>query len=140
MSDQFGKKRLVRWSAALYGLAVLVLGLAAGEPSEAAWWLGAVVFLGWVASPIIGGFLIARALRNKHAFWIAFILIVLIAAVGFADQWYVMFVGPSDAQNALIMIFVPLYQWLAVACALAVSWVLGRLVFKSSADAVEPDS
>ena len=119
-----------RVTALLYALAVAVMGLRAGQPGTLSWWLGALPFLAWCALPVVVGLWVHRWFSGlARAFYL--LAIAAIAGGGFALQWYVMFIGPADAQNALILVFAPLVQWVLVACATALAGLLNRYVFKS---------
>lgn len=113
-----------RFAGALYAIAVLVMSLRAGEPDKMWWWLIALPFVAWIASPVLGGLWLWRWLSGQVAKTVFLVLLATIAISGFALQWYTMFIGASDAQNALILLFVPLYQWVAV----GISFMLGRML------------
>lgn len=119
----------VRWSAAaLYVLAVLLMGVRAGQPDQAWWWLGEIPFTAWIASPILAGLFFHSRFGNETARLAFAILLAAIAVAGFALQWHVLFIGPSDAQNGLVALFAPLYQWFGVLLSLALCWLGGKLM------------
>ena len=132
MSGSIARVPLTNAAALLYLLAQVLIGVRAGDPTDLWWWLGEVLFLGWCVSPIWAGLWLARRLPGSIPFGGCFLGVLAIAVIGFAEEWYVLFVGPSDAQNALIMIFAPLLQWVAVGIAVTLAWMTGRYVFKSS--------
>jgi hypothetical protein len=119
-----------RWAGGLYVIGVLVMSLRAGEPEKLWWWLGALIFVVWISSPVLGGLWLWRLLSRQGAKVLYLLLLAIIAIAGFALQWHTMFIGPSDAQNALILVFVPLYQWVAVGLSFGLSkllaWVSAR--------------
>lgn len=122
---------MTRWSfsriaGALYLIAVGMLCIRAGEPGDPQWWLMAVPMAAWIASPVVGGLFLGRRFRSGPARILFASLLAVIAVLGFALQWYTMFIGPSDAQNALVLVFVPLYQWVGVVSGLALAWLLAR--------------
>lgn len=118
---------LRRWAGVLYVLAVMVLALSAGEPGKLWWWLGALPIVAWISSPILGGLWLVRLLANSMAAASYLALLAIIAIAGYALQWHTMFIGPSDAQNALILVFVPFWQWAAVALILGLCMAVARV-------------
>lgn len=110
--------------------AVFVMCIRAGEPEHAWWWLVMIPFTVWIASPVLGGLWLARRFEREAVRLLFLLLIAIVAMAGFALQWYTMFIGPSDALNALILLFVPLYQWVAVGLSFGLSrmlaWVSDR--------------
>jgi hypothetical protein len=85
----------------------------------------------WCASPIAGGVWLSRQIPGDVMYGICFAALALIAVAGFAEQWRVMFLGPVDALNGVIFLFVPFYQWLMVGVVFAVAFGIGRYVNKS---------
>ncbi len=127
-----GKRNtVIRSISAVYSMAVLVLGLKAGEPDRMDWWPGGLLMMAMMASPIVLGLLLSRKIGEGAALGFWLFAMAIIAAAGLALQWYTMFIGPSDAQNALVLVIVPVLQWLAVGAAFALAWILGRYVDKS---------
>ena len=120
----------IRRSAAIaYLIAATVLVFRAGNPSESMWWLVGLGFVLWIASPVIFGLWAARWIKGgAHIGYI--VAVALVAVVGFGIQWYALFIGPSDAQNALALVFGPLYQWIAICGVFAIAWLLARYVLK----------
>ena len=115
------RRSLIRRScAALYALAALVLVLRAGEPQNPTWWIGGVVFFLVVASPVVVGLWLARWLKSRvyHVFCVA---LAVIAIYGIYLQWRTMFADEPDAQSALVLLFVPFYQAVAVGLAFIVA-------------------
>jgi hypothetical protein len=131
MKEFYLKQPVMAAIAILYCVAVLVMGIRAGEPSQIWWWIKAIPFLGWVASPVVVGLWLSRLMKSLAARLLFLAALIGIGIYGFADQWHVMFVGPSDAQNALIMIFDPLLQWMAVGLIFFIVLLGDRLVLKS---------
>ena len=120
---------LRRSTALAYLTAAAVLVFAGGSPSEPSFWLFGFVFLLWVASPVIFGLWVARWIRGGvHFGFLA--SVILLAVFGFGLQWHTLFIGPSDAQNGLALIFGPLYQWIAICGAFIIARILARYVFK----------
>ncbi|OBX18792.1 hypothetical protein A9995_09480 [Erythrobacter sp. QSSC1-22B] len=78
----------------------------------------------WIASPVVTALWLAKFV-NGIARKLDLAMIAAIAGFGFYLQWRVMFIGPPDAQNALILLFVPLYQWMAVAVTFVLAWLVG---------------
>ncbi|WP_145916888.1 hypothetical protein [Erythrobacter sp. QSSC1-22B] len=111
-------------AAAVYALAAVVLIFRAGEPGDSAWWPSGILFGLWIASPVVTALWLAKFV-NGIARKLDLAMIAAIAGFGFYLQWRVMFIGPPDAQNALILLFVPLYQWMAVAVTFVLAWLVG---------------
>lgn len=119
-----------RVAAAVYVLAVVVVIFRAGQPGDSAWWPSGILFGVWIASPVVTALWLARFVKGiVHSLYL--VVVAAIASFGFYVQWRVMFIDPSDAQSALILVFAPLYQWVAVAIAFGLAWIVGRYVFKS---------
>lgn len=85
----------------------------------------------WGASPIAVGVWRVRHIPGNGLYVACFAALIAIALIGFAEQWRVMFWGPVDALNGVVLLFVPFYQWLMVGLVLALAFVIGRYVHKS---------
>ena len=109
---------------AIYVVASLVLLLKAGGLG-----LG-LVFLLWVASPVAGGAWIGRYFRSELVSGVFYASVILAGIWGYYEQWWVMFVAPSDPQSALVFVIVPFYQWVLIGIAAAVLAVWQRYVEK----------
>ena len=131
MKDFYHNRPFMAALAALYAIAALVMGVQAGEPSSIIWWAVAFPFLAWVASPVVVGLSLSRFMSRKLTRAIFVAAVVAIGLYGFLDQWHVMFIGPSDAQNALVMIFDPMLQWVAVGLVFFIASFAERYVLKS---------
>jgi hypothetical protein len=83
-----------------------------------------VPFAIWIASPVLGGLYLWRHFCGVGARAVYATLLAVVAIAGFGLQWHTMFIGPPDAQNALILLFIPIYQWMAV----GLSFVVCKLV------------
>jgi hypothetical protein len=121
---------LRRAAAIAYLIAAIVILIRGGDSSEPWLLVAGVLFVLWISSPVAFGLWSARFIRGSiHFVYLAVCIIVGVA--GFGVQWHVMFIGPSDAQNGLILIFIPLYQWTAIIIAFAIARLLARYVFES---------
>ena len=98
MSRPSPSKLTVIAVAAAYGVAVAVVILRSGEPQLPRWWVAGLAFFLWGISPICAAVLI-------RASWISAAGLLVIAVTGF----YLYSLG-----DALLFLFVPLYQWVAV--------------------------
>ncbi len=130
MTESPTRTKMIRAIAVTYVVAILILTIRAGEPGRLEWWLGGSLLIGLMASPIVAGLWVSNKIVGGMAGSLFVAAVACIAVVGFGLQWYTMFMGPSDAQNALVLIVVPILQWLAVGAAFAVAWFLGRYVGK----------
>ena len=101
--------------------------LRAGEPDQLWWWLGALPFVVWVASPVLGGLWLGRLQAEGLARTSFFVVLAMIGFAGYALQWHTLFIGPADAQNALVHLFVPICQWGAVGLSVGLCRLLGRV-------------
>src|SRR5690606_37153078 len=87
MIEFYRRRPVLAVFAGAYSVAVLVMGVRAGEPSRIWWWLGAIPFLAWVASPIVVGLWLAEALKALSTRLIFFAALVGVGIYGYADQW-----------------------------------------------------
>jgi uncharacterized Tic20 family protein len=94
----------------------LVLGaliLYAGEPNNSWWWAGALPFALWVIGPAVAPFLIARH-KPRQWFSITMFLYVVASSIFSGFAYYDAFFRSKSSTEALVMVFIPLYQWLAL--------------------------
>jgi len=98
---------------AMYGVASLVLLLKAGG-----FGLG-LLFVLWVASPVVLGAWVGRYFRSELVSSVLYASVILVGVWGYYEQWWVMFVAPSDPQSALVFVIVPFYQWALIGAAAA---------------------
>jgi uncharacterized membrane protein YgdD (TMEM256/DUF423 family) len=85
-----------------------------GEPGHLWWWAGALPLVLWVIAPAIAPYLIA-ARKSRRWFSIAMFLF-LIASTIFSGVIYCdALLLSSSSTAALVMVFIPLYQWMALA-------------------------
>lgn len=94
----------------------LVLGalmLYAGEPNNLWWWAGALPFALWVVGPAVAPFWIAR---HKSRPWLSMIMFLYVIASSIFSGlvYHDAFFRSKSSTSALVMVFVPLYQWLAL--------------------------
>ena len=94
-------------------LALGALMLYAGEPDNPWWWAG-LPFALWVIGPAVAPFLIAI---YKPRQWLSITMFLyFVASSLFAGLAYQgAFFRSTSSTAALVMIFIPLYQWLALA-------------------------
>ncbi len=106
-------------SAALFTIAMLIY---AGHGWEKGinWWAITCLFGAWAISPYIGIVGFSRTWSEDHKERITrllgFILVIAFGIIVLIDGFFI----HSDAQNALLFIFLPLYQWIGIAIVLAV--------------------
>ncbi|TCP33191.1 hypothetical protein [Sphingomonas sp. BK235] len=109
--------------AVAVALAALILFL--GHPGEPRWWALALPFAGWVIGPSVATYLLAR--RWGEPRWAAPLLLAALLASSLAAgiTYYRAFVVSESSTAALALVFVPLWQWVALAC-LALAIIAGR--------------
>lgn len=98
------------------GSSVALAGLLfyAGDPTSFDWWLFAVPFGLWVIGPAIAPWIVARW-RRQSAVTIALLIFLSISSLASALSYYDAFFRSTSSTSALILIFLPLYQWVAFA-------------------------
>lgn len=105
---------VLRISCATVAFALAALIVYAGEPSRPGWWIGALPFALWVIGPAVAPCLIAT---RKSRPWLSITMLVYLAVSsivsGFA--YYDAFFLSKSSTAALTLIFIPFYQWLAIA-------------------------
>ena len=104
----------LRILCALVAFALGALVVYAGEPSHPGWWMGALPFALWVIGPAVAPCLIAN---HKSRPWLAITMFLYLAVSsvvsGFA--YYDAFFRSKSSTAALTLVFIPFYQWLAIA-------------------------
>jgi hypothetical protein len=95
--------------------ALIALVLHAGEPADLSWWPIAIPFTAWIVGPAVIPYFLARRIKRR---WFVCLMLVFLAlsSAGSAFLYYQAFVVSTSSTAALVMIFVPLYQWIALAC------------------------
>lgn len=94
--------------------ALTALMLYAGEPAELWWWLLAAPFGIWIIGPSLMPYVLARWIKRRRFVYVMLAFLALSSAWS-AAVYYQAFVWVSSTA-ALVMIFAPLYQWIALAC------------------------
>ncbi|HEU5286020.1 MAG TPA: hypothetical protein VFU20_05860 [Sphingomicrobium sp.] len=104
-----------------YGLAVLTTMLQAGEPNAFWWWLLFFPFYAWWLAPV------GLPLFYPWPSW--FITLPIGAMAAYSSHIYErdMFGPGARSTSALIFIFLPIYQWMAVGVLIGVAWLTRRL-------------
>lgn len=99
-------------SGSVAGLVCLILY--AGDPTALSWWAFAAPFALWIIGPAITPWVIAW---RRRQFVITAIMLVFIAASSLISGlvYYDAFFRSTSSTSALVMIFIPLYQWIALA-------------------------
>ena len=106
----------------LFGAALVGIMLRAGEPSDPSWWMLLIPFLGWCLAPIVVPLSAAR--RS----WFMTIGMALLCAVSLYIYLRDMFGPGARSTSALIFLFLPIYQWVAVAVLIGLAWALRQFV------------
>jgi|SRR5665213_2737680 len=103
----------------IVALALGALMLYVGEPTQSWWWAGALPFALWIIGPTVAPFLIARH-KSRQWFSMTMFLYVVASSIFSGFAYYDAFFRSNSSTAALVMVFIPLYQWLALALLLLV--------------------
>jgi hypothetical protein len=98
-------------------IAAIALGaliLHAGEPGNPRWWIGALPFALWIIGPAIAPCLIATR-KSPHWFSITMLSYLVVSSTLSGFAYREAFFESQSSTAALAMVFIPLYQWLALA-------------------------
>jgi hypothetical protein len=98
----------------LVAFALGALVFYAGEPSDPRWWLGALPFGLWVIGPAVAPCMIANH-KSQRWFSITMFLYLVVSSIFTGFAYYDAFFRSRSSTAALTLVFVPLYQWLAIA-------------------------
>ena len=94
-------------------LVLCALMLYAGEPNSLSWWAAALPFAAWIIGPTVAPFLIARR-KPRPWFSVTMLLYVIVSSAISGLAYYDAFFQSKASTAALVMVFIPLYQWLAL--------------------------
>lgn len=110
MSDDRWNARKVTTLAivVIYAIWVEVIALRAGEPWEIWWWALEIPFFLWIIAPIVTAYL----LRWEN--WLFAISLAAIAVYSLYVYERDMFGPGARSTSAIIFIWLPIYQWIAV--------------------------
>ena len=106
-------------SATLFTIAMMIY---AGHGWEKGinWWAITCLFGAWAISPYIGIVGFSRTWSEDHKERITrllgFILVIAFGIIVLIDGFFI----HSDAQNALLFVFLPIYQWIGIVIVLAI--------------------
>jgi uncharacterized Tic20 family protein len=101
----------------LCALVAFVLGALvfyAGEPSHLRWWMGGLPFALWVIGPAVVPCLIANH-KSQQWFSITMFLYLAVSSIFSGFAYYDAFFRSKSSTAALTLVFIPFYQWLAIA-------------------------
>ncbi len=110
--------------------AVITLGLMIyaghGWKQGAGWWLSFLAFGAWAVAPYAAlswlSFRMRKTIGQTVVFLVAVLVIMSFGMVILYDGFFV----HIDAQNALLFVVVPFYQWIGVALALGIGYWVGN--------------
>lgn len=105
---------VLRMLCALVAFVLGALVFYAGEPSHLRWWMGGLPFALWVIGPAVVPCLIAN---HKSQRWlsITMFLYLVVSSIFSGFAYYDAFFRSKSSTAALTLVFIPFYQWLAVA-------------------------
>jgi len=113
--------RIVRWSVlAAYVAGVGSIVFRAGNPTESFWRLSALPFSLWMIAPIA----VPLLLRIRH--WLLTGGVAAMAVYGLYVYERDMFGPDVRSTSGLILIFLPIYQWVGTAVLIVVAAVMSR--------------
>jgi uncharacterized Tic20 family protein len=101
----------------LCALVAFVLGALvfyAGEPNHLRWWIGGLPFALWVIGPAVAPCLIASH-KPQQWFSITMFLYLSVSSILSGFVYYDAFFRSKSSTAALTLVFIPFYQWLAIA-------------------------
>ena len=107
-------------------LALGALVFYAARPNDPGGWMGALLFALWVIGPAIAPCMIAKP---KSARWFSmtmfsyFVVASLFAGFAYHDAFF----RSKSSTASLVMVFIPLYQWLALAILLLLCFGIRRV-------------
>jgi hypothetical protein len=105
---------LLRIVGAFVAFASGALVFYAGKPSDPRWWIGGVPFALWVIGPAIVPCLIANH-KSRRWFSVTMLLYLAVSSILSGFTYYDAFFRSKSSTAALVLVFIPLYQWLAFA-------------------------
>ena len=104
----------LRILCALAAAALGALVLHLGQPGHLAWWAGSLPLALWVIGPAVTPCLVASR-RSPPWFVIAMLAYLavssLLSGLAYADAFF----RSTSSTAALTLVFIPLYQWVALA-------------------------
>jgi len=111
------------WFSLAVTVGLVALMLHAGDPGNPDWWGYAAPFALWVCGPAIAPWLIARRWPRRIVVraMVGFLLVSsALAALAYWDAFF----RSTSSTAALVLVFVPLWQWLGLAAVAVVALVL----------------
>jgi hypothetical protein len=105
---------LLRIVGALVAFVSGALVFYAGEPSDPRWWIGGVPFALWVIGPAIVPCLVANH-KSRRWFSVTMLLFLAVSSIFSGFAYYDAFFRSKSSTAALVLVFIPLCQWLAIA-------------------------
>jgi hypothetical protein len=123
--DRWNERRVSTLAVAIiYAIWIETIAVRAGNSSELRWWLSEIPFFLWIVAPIAAAYLV------RWDSWLYTIGLAAIATYSLYIYERDMFGPGARSTSALIFVFLPLYQWAAVAMLVAVVWTIRRLARK----------
>lgn len=111
------------WLLTIVVAAILIaLMLHVGDPGSIDWWWGAIPFGLWVVGPAVVPWGIARLRRRPGVALVMLIFLVassLMSGIAYHDALF----PQTSSTAALVLIFVPLWQWIALAVVAVIALV-----------------
>ncbi|MDR5729580.1 MAG: hypothetical protein RB191_19360 [Terriglobia bacterium] len=104
----------LRMSCATVAFGLVAFVLYAGEPSRPGWWIGGLPFVLWVIGPAVAPCLIANH-KSRQWFSITMFLYFAVSSILSGFAYYDAFFRSKSSTAALTLVFIPFYQWLALA-------------------------
>ena len=106
----------LRWLMLLAVAALIALMLDAGDPQRVSWWVPASLFGLWIVGPAIVPYFLAKRFQHRQWFVYAMTCYFALSCIWSAKIYYQAFFLSASSTSALVLVFVPLYQWAALGC------------------------
>ena len=103
----------------IYVAGIATIQIMVGQPLRLWWWLTAAPFFLWTIAPIVA------PLAWRRSGWYLTLGVSAVAAVSLALYWQALLGSGTSSTAALIFVFLPIYQWCAVALVAGLA-LLGR--------------
>jgi hypothetical protein len=110
-------------------LALVALIIYAGNPKDLWWWAEALPLALWVVGPAAAPYLLA-ARQSRRWFSIAMLLYFAASSIFSGLVYDDAFFRSKSSTAALVMVFVPIYQWFALALLLLICLGAAALLTK----------
>ena len=109
--------------------ALVALMLHVGDPGSIDWWWTAIPFGLWVVGPAVLPWGIAR-LRRRPGVAVAMLIFLVASSLMSGIAYHDAFFPPTSSTSALVLVFVPLLQWVGLAIVATIALVATSRTFE----------